>query len=361
MRAKKTVCFFSALLVLSALMNSANAVTDTTATSQGGGVTIGITYPKEAYPNTTITHYVTITSSTTVTLKNFTVVIKALVNSSWQEILNGMNVYGIPPELPQNYNLTLPLPQDASWMLQCFIFVNTSSINDLATTVYTTLVSNPTFSEIQSSYNELLANYTSLQQEYEVLQSDYDGLMSDYSNLFNDYTTLLSEYNQLVADHGTLLGDYNELSANYSSLYAAYTTLLSQHNQLTSNYNSKVSEYEALDDDYRVKINELGNLNGIYSDLNDTYYMLQADYGSLQIARSTLNQTYLTLKAAFDELEGRFIDSEAAVSADRVVLFIFVVAVAVLIAFIVYLKRKKEDPYLVIRKETVSVKSDKET
>jgi hypothetical protein len=32
-----------------------------------------------------------------------------------------------------------------------------------------------------------------------------------------------------------------------------------------------------------------------------------------------------------------------------------------LIAFIVYLKRKKEEPYVVIRKETVSMKPDEET
>jgi hypothetical protein len=39
-------------------------------------------------------------------------------------------------------------------------------------------------------------------------------------------------------------------------------------------------------------------------------------------------------------------------------MFIFTVAVAALVAFIVYIKRKKQEPYVVIRKETVSVNPD---
>jgi hypothetical protein len=42
-------------------------------------------------------------------------------------------------------------------------------------------------------------------------------------------------------------------------------------------------------------------------------------------------------------------------------MIIFIIAVAALIAFIVYIKRKQENPYLVIRKETVSMKLDEET
>jgi type IV secretory pathway component VirB8 len=39
-------------------------------------------------------------------------------------------------------------------------------------------------------------------------------------------------------------------------------------------------------------------------------------------------------------------------------MFIFIIAVAALIAFIVYIKRKKQEPYVVIRKETVNVNPD---
>jgi type IV secretory pathway component VirB8 len=47
-----------------------------------------------------------------------------------------------------------------------------------------------------------------------------------------------------------------------------------------------------------------------------------------------------------------------ALNIDRVVMFIFVAAVASLIALVIYLKRKEPEPYVVIRKETVTVKPD---
>jgi predicted nuclease with TOPRIM domain len=354
MQAKKTVCFFSVLLLFSMLMCSVNAASDTTVSFRGGGVTVELTYPEEAHSNTTITHKITITSGTIVTLRNFTVVVKALVNSSWQVILNGMNVYGFPPELPQSYNLNLSLPQDANGMLQCFIFVNTSSIDDLSATVYTTLVSDPTFSEMRVLYDEMLANYTGLQERYETLFNDYNELYVNYTSLMDNYTTLLNDYNQLVTDHGTLQEDYDNLSANYKSLNTTYLALLSEHNQLTT-------DYDTLDDNFRVRTTELGNLQTIYNALNDTYYSLQTDFNKLQIDSSTLNQTYNNLQTAFADLQERLTDSESAVNVDNIVMFIFIVAVAVLIAFIVYIKRKQENPYLVIRKETVSMKSDEET
>jgi hypothetical protein len=60
-------------------------------------------------------------------------------------------------------------------------------------------------------------------------------------------------------------------------------------------------------------------------------------------------------------LQSQLTDSQDAVNMGNIVMFIFLVAVAVLIAFIVYIKRKQEDPYLVIRKETVSMKSDEDS
>jgi predicted nuclease with TOPRIM domain len=362
MQLKKAVCFFSMLLLLSTLMFSVDAAADTNVSFRGSGVTIAVTYPEEARPNSTITHNIRITADTIVTLKNFTVVIKApLVNSSWQVIVNGTNGYEIPPELPQNYNLTLPLSQDANGMLQCFIFVNTSSIEDLSATFYTTLVSDPIFSDMRVLYDEMLANYTGLREDYDTLFSDYNELYVNYTSLMDNYTTLLADHNQLVADHGALQEAYENISSSYESLNTTYMALLSEHNQLTINYNNKVSDYDTLDDDLRASTTELGNLQTVYSALNGTYYSLQTEFNKLQIDSSTLNQTYNNLQTAFTDLQGQLTDSQSAVNAGNIVMFIFVVAVAALIAFIVYIKRKQEDPYLVIRKETVSVKSDEET
>jgi predicted nuclease with TOPRIM domain len=364
MRSKKTVCFFSVLLLFSALMYMGDALSIVTGSFRGGGVMIELTYPEEAHPNATITHNITITATTELTSINIWVFIYAPVNSTLQLIKSQPFSWGTLHENESLPTSAIPilLSEQVNGTLYCNMTVETDQTADtLSYKFYTSHVNKLTFSEMQTLYYEMLANYTSLQQDYETLSSDYNVLMADYTSLFENYTTLLSEYDQLVSDHGALLNDYNDLSANYSSLYITYTELESQHNLLTSNYTSKVSEYDALDDNYRVTVNELGNLNTIYSDLNTTYYTLQTDYSNLQIARSTLNQTLNNLQTLFDQLEAQFKDSEDTVNTDRVVMFIFVVTVAALIAFIVYIKRKKEDPYLVIRKETVSMKSDEKS
>jgi type IV secretory pathway component VirB8 len=67
------------------------------------------------------------------------------------------------------------------------------------------------------------------------------------------------------------------------------------------------------------------------------------------------------LKTQLADLQENYDVSEGAVNSYRVVMFMCVVAVGSLIALIVYLKRKKEEPYVVIRKETVNMKSDEET
>jgi predicted nuclease with TOPRIM domain len=340
MQAKRTVTFFILLLLLSMLPCSVKGSSNTTVSLRGDEVMVYLTYPEEARSNTTITHNITITSSTTVTLRNFTVVVKALVDSSWQEILNGKNEYGFPPELPQTYTLTLPLPQNASGMLQCFIFFNTSSIDNLSTTLYTSLVSEPTFSEMQVLYYEMLANYTILQEDYEALLEEYDGLLVNYSSLLANYTALLTEY--------------DVLSGLYDDQVLAYEKLLSKYDTLSD-------DYEKLEDDFESKSNDFGVLQTDFNDLNETHYELQANYTSLETSFKGLNASYTGLSEDFESIQNSLNDKQGELDSDKIVMLIFVISVAVLIAFIVYLKRKKEDPYLVIRKETVSMKSDKET
>ncbi|MBN1358373.1 hypothetical protein JW988_06345 [Candidatus Bathyarchaeota archaeon] len=331
MQAKKTVAFFSVLLLLSTLTYSVDASSDATMSFSGGGVTVYLTYPEEARPNSTITHNITITAIATTTLQNFTTVIKASVNSSWVEIFSAQDTFS--KDLPHSYNLTVPLPQEANGTLQCFIFVDTSSIDDLSTTLYTTLVSEPTFSEMQVLYYEMLANYTSLQEDYEARLDEYDILLANYSSLLANYSALISEHNQLITDYNnkvstyeTLFDEYEELSVDYNNLYA----------------------------DYRSEITKSGNLQADYNELNSTRYSLQTSYDTLQAVYDALNETYTNL-------QGEFNVSEGLVNSSRIVMVIFIIVLVALIVFIVYIKRKKEDPYLVIRKETVSMKSDEET
>jgi predicted nuclease with TOPRIM domain len=343
MQAKKMGYFLSTLLLFSGLICSVGAST-TTVSFRGGGVTIDLTFPEEAHPTDSIWHNATITANTALYLRNFTVVIKAPVNSGWQVVFIGKdetNRYLSANATLQWSMQTDPLPQEANGKLSCFMHVNTSQSTDYSSyTFYTTHVSEPTFSEMQSLYYEMLANYTTLQTDYETLLNEYDGLLANYSSLFANYTTLLSEHNELLVK-------YNAQVATYESLLNSYNKLSGDYNTLDSNYRSQLSKYNALQVDY--------------DSLNSTHYSLQANYTSLQAVYKALNQTYIELETELNDLQQRNTFLENAQNTDRIVMFIFVVTVACLIALIIYIKKKEPEPYVVIRKETVAMKPDEKS
>ena len=317
------------------LMYSVDASSDTTVSFRGSGVTITLTYPEEARPNATITHKITITAPASIKLQNCTIIIKAPVNSSQVEICSAREAN--QQDLPKIYNLTGSLPQETDGTMQCFIFVDTSSIDELSTTLYTTLVSDPTFSEMKILYAEMYTNYTSLVAEYNAKVDEYNKLADNYNKTYDDYTALLIEYD-------TLSGLYNDT-------YLAYK--------------AKIESYTDLDTSYKSKITQLSDLQRNYNHLNDTTNELRANLTDLQTFYDELNENYTILLNDFDKLsedfnvtEDRYI-SETGI--DKIVMVIFITAVAILIVFIVYIKNKQKDPYLVIRKETVSMKSDEET
>jgi hypothetical protein len=338
MRTKKKGYFLSALLLFSAFMCTVSALPDTTVIFRGSGVTIEMTFPEEAHPGESIWHNVTITSIIKTNLQNLTIVVKAPVNSSWVEIKNAQDTTG--QSLPTNYNFTLSLPQETNGTLQCLLYVNTNIPIDLSTMFYTTRVHTLTFSEMQSLYNEMLANYTVFQANYTTLLSDYDSLLANYSSLFANYTALLSQYNALSSN-------YNDKVTTHQILFDNYNTLSGEYNALDSNYRSKINEFDALQSDYK--------------DLNSTHNSLQANYTTLQADYDTLNQTYTGLQGDFNSLQGSYTDSQIAMNNDQIVMLIFIITLVALIAFIIYLKRGKEEPYVVIRKETVSMNQDEDS
>ena len=387
MHAKKIVCFFSILLLLTVLMCSVDASPDTTLSFRGSSVTINLTFIEEAHPAESIWHNITITAITTTTLRNFTVVIKAPVGSGWQEIFNAEDTFSKP--LPVSYNLPLSLPQGANGTLYCFMYVNTTSIDCLSTTLFTTQVREMTYSELLDDYNELLVDYTALNDTYYQLLADYDDLNNTYNDLRSSYETLNSSYYNLLAEytalnntHYQLLADYGALNDTYSNLQSSYVALNSSYNELSSSYNSLNSNYNALQTKCTTLENNYNTLSSSYNDvnsehssllrdykglqfdydlLNSTRYSLQANYTSLQTVYDSLNQTYNSLEAALIDLQEQVTRSETALGADQIVLFIFVVVIVCLIVFIIYVKRKQSEPYLVIRKETVAVKKDEKT
>lgn len=345
MRAKKIGCFLSLLLLSLAFMCTVDALPDSTALFRGIDVTIDLTYPEEAHPNTTITYDVTITANTNLTSINIGILVYAPVNSTLQLIKNQPLSWGALHEnesLPTS-EISILLPEQANGTLYCNMTVQTEIVpttHYASYSFYTTLVHTLTFSEMQSLYEEMLANYTALQANYTTLLNDYNSLLANYSSLFDNYTTLLSQHNQL--------------STEYNAKVVAYQTSL-------DNYNTLKGEYDALDSNYRSKISEFNVLQSDYKDLNSTHNSLQANYTSLNSTRNSLQADYDDLNQKYDTLQGSFSASESAVNTDRIVMFIFMVTLVALIAFIIYLKRGKEEPYVVIRKETVNMKQDEKS
>jgi uncharacterized protein YdcH (DUF465 family) len=341
MRAKNLVYLLSLLLLCSGFVYRASASSIINISFYGAGITIDLTYPEEAHPGDSMWHNLTITANTALLLQNLTVVIKAPVNLGWQVVFTGRderNVY-----MPQSYSFPwsmgpIQLPQETNGTLYCFMYVITNlTAGYLSYTFYTTKVSTITFSEWQIKYNELLANYTSLQSDYETLLSEYNELLANYTSLLTDYDTLVSEYNELLAD--------------YNSRVAAYGSLLNDYNSLSHDYNTLNSNYQSLQNDKNV-------LQSDYNKLNSTYYTVQASFDQLKADYDSLNQTYTSLLTEINDLNQRITFSENALNTDRIVMFIFIITVAALVVLIMYIKRKKQEPYVVIRKETVAIKPD---
>jgi hypothetical protein len=346
MRAKKIGFFLSLLLLSSAFMFTVDALPDVTVSFRGVDVTIDLTYPEEAHPNTTITNDITITANTNLTSINIGILIYAPVNSILQLIKNQPLSWGALHEnesLPTS-EISIPLPEQVNGTLYCNMTVQTeigSTTHYASYSFYTTRVHTLTFSEMQNLCDELLANYTELQANYTTLLNEYDSLLANYSSLFDNYTTLHSQFDQLSTEYDAKVKAYQTLSNKYN-------TLLSQYDSLNTSYKSKSDAYNALQYDY--------------NDLNSTLNRLQENYTSLQESHNSLQENYTSLRADYDELNQNYDDlrvsTEGALNTDRILMFIFVITLVALIALIIYLKRGKEEPYVVIRKETVNMKQD---
>lgn len=337
MQAKRYGCFFSILLLLTIFVNGVRASSDITTSFGSGGVAVDLTYPEEARPNATITHEITINATFPTTLQNFTAIIKASINSSWVEIEDARDT--TKPSLPKSYSLPISLPQEANGTLQCYIFIDTNSTDDLSFTFYTTLVSEPTFSEMRILYYEMLTNYTILQEEYETLLDEFNAKVDEYNSLLENFTKLQDEF--------------DITSTDYEEQVLAYQKLLDEYNDLSD-------EKELTYNNYISKVVDFNDLQRNYINLNTTLNELQVNYTSLETTFEDLNNEYADLQQQSNNLIESFNESQNELNVTTFVMIIFLIAVAILISFILYLKRKGEEPYIVIRKETVSVKSDED-
>jgi len=302
MRFKSLICLLVATFFLFGSVCGVDVLSTSSFSFHGADVIIDLTFPEEAHPAESITHNLTITADTSLTLENFTIIIRVLVNSSWQQVSTDART---GRDMAQNEKLPITLkftlPQNAHGKLYCFMYVLTDKTSDpLSYTFYTTHVRTYTYSELLSEYNESLTNY---------------------SDLLSDYETLLESYNTLSAEHGTLNSTYN--------------SLLNEYNALQSSYNS---------------------LNSTYYSLQASYDSLLSSYYSLEASFNSLNETYTTLENEINNLRQKTEASKIDIINTRNLTYLFVGTTIALIVLIIYIKKKKPEPYVVIRKETVAVK-----
>ncbi len=127
---------------------------------------------------------------------------------------------------------------------------------------------------------------------------------------------------------------YDELLANYTELRADYVALDAQYKELNSTHNSFVANYSRL-------LTEHAN----YTALKTSYETLETDFRAL-------NQSYYSLME-----EKEFRNTVADLAVTKTILYVLVVIVLALVALIIYRKISSK-PYVILRKETVSMKPD---
>jgi predicted nuclease with TOPRIM domain len=342
MQAKKIVFSFSVLILFFGLICSADASSDIAVSFRGDGVTIDLAFPAEAHPLDSINHTLTIITNTDMVFQNFTVSIEAPVNSGWQEIRKREEIgQSLSKNTPWMVPLSMSLPQDSNGTLRCFIYALTNQTTEpLSYTFYTTEVR-------EMTYSELLAGYNILNNTYNQLEADYNTL----NNTYNDLQTSFASLNILYDD---LEGNRSILKDSYDDLLIQNTTLTNKYNTLETDYNNEKASHSLLLQDYT-------ELQEGYDLLNSTFYTVQGNYNNLKVNLTDLQDFFDELNQTYAELLNDRNNLQNAVDIDRVTMFIFTLGVAALVFFIIYLKRKKQEPYVVIRKETVSMKSDEKS
>jgi tetrahydromethanopterin S-methyltransferase subunit B len=94
--------------------------------------------------------------------------------------------------------------------------------------------------------------------------------------------------------------------------------------------------------------------------LQGNYSALLADYDSLETTYNSLNQTYTLLQTEVNNLHQRENVLTAELNNTRNAMYVFIASTIALIALIFYIKKKKPEPYIVLRKETVALKPEQQ-
>lgn len=312
---KNRIHYFLLVVLLNSLLLSGTlAISTSSLAFHGVGLTVNLDYPEEAHPTEEIYHNVTITSQADLTISNLTLTIYGTVNQTQQEITN-LALFSWKLDLNNNNTLTnqinFTIPQDTFERLYCTLYAKTNQDTDyFFTSFYTTHVHTITFSE------------------------------------------LLIDYNLLLTEIGNNL-------ILYESLNQTYYDLIKQKDNLNSNYNKLYSDYQDQIDINKLLESEYASLNLNTTKIQESYVSLNNNYTSLNQTNTELEQEITILNQEIDLLDQEISVSKNSLDIDRDLMIVFIIILVSLIGLIIYLRNKQKEPYVVIRKETVSVKPKK--
>ena len=296
----KNLCRVLPLILLSLIITPIGFVqAQTQQTFYSVGVDIDLSFEEEAHPQTEIIHNIKIIAKSDLTINQFSINIYALVNQSLEQIPGLPTINSLPmiedQVLPIRINFTTP--PETKGRLYCNIYLSTSKSSDhFSASIYTTNINSPTFAE----------------------------LLADYSSLLSEYNTLSTQLSQL--------------QAQYTSLSNSYQDLEEENQKIRNEYIAKENEYQIL---------------------NSTHTQLQSNYASLDSDYTSLKRDYDDLYQEKSDLENEIENIASSLNSDKYLMIIFIIIIVALVGLIIYLRNKQKEPYVVIRKETVSMKPEK--
>lgn len=129
------------------------------------------------------------------------------------------------------------------------------------------------FDDVLDKYTKLLANYTKLLANLESLNSTYHKLWQDYGLLLGNYSQLVKSYSgylELQENYTSLQNRFDNLQNSYESLLFNFNNLQLSCNQLNSFYNALKDSYDELQSSQEATLDELGYIRNL------TYIFLAA-------------------------------------------------------------------------------------
>jgi hypothetical protein len=259
------------------------------------GITVELVFPEEAHPEDNIDHNVTINSQTNPEIEVFNLTIYGTINQTIQEIKSLF--LSLDLDAPYTKRINVSLPKETLGKLYCTLYAKTDQDTDYFFTSFFTTQVNPI------TFSELLVAYESKLLELEISKSRYDSLFLEHSSLLGRHSTLEDDFESNVKTFNELLKNYTSLESNSTNIQGNFTILQ----------------------------NEFNSLNEVYDDL--------------QVKIIDLERTIETSQNQLDT--------------DRNLMIVFIIILVSLIGLIIYLRNKQKEPYVVIRKETVSMKPKK--